>query len=162
MYKKKTIASAISSIIASALIFGLMIMFAMMPLNLEQFGLAAIFVLLFIFGAYVLIFVSALPFAIVTLVYGIRLLKQPSRKKLIAHNKSVLAAALVLLPFLAIGVFGGITMVTASEFDLIPIVYLVLAGCAYLACIVTSIVSLVLLNKSPEEVEAPPVNGTQN
>ena len=156
MYNRKSKASAITAIVASALMFGLMIMLPIVGIQWEEFGMAAIFVIIFVFGAYILIYASALPFAIVALVFGIRMLKQQSRQKLIFHNKSVLIAACVLLPFLALGVGFGINFAFAAKLELIPLFYIILVACAYVASIVTAIVSLVLLKNSPEEIAPPP------
>ena len=159
MYNRKSMASAISAIIASALMFGLMIMLPILGVDWQKFGLAAILVIIAVISAYVLIYLSALPFAILALVYGIRMLKEQSRQKLIAYNKSVLIATCVLLPFLALSVGYGLAITFAAKLDVIALSYTVLTACAYLACLVSSIVSLVLLKKSPEEVVPPPVSG---
>ena len=155
MYNRKSKVSAITAIVASALMFGFMILLVTMPINLEKFGWGAIFVLLVVIGAYAIIFVSALPFAIVSLVFGIRMLKQQSRQKLISHNISVLITSCVLLPFLAIGVYVGVGVILGATLELIPLIYTIVLGCAYVTNLISSIVCLILLKRSPEE-PAPP------
>ena len=151
MYNRLSKASGISAIIAAALMFGFLIMLPILGVDLQEFGIAAIFVVIFVIIAYVLIYLSAIPYFIVALVFGIRILKQQDRKKLIAYNKSLLIAACVLLPFLAFSIIFGINFTFAARVNLTALLYTVLLGCAYLASLITSIVSLVLLKKAPEQ-----------
>ena len=155
MYHRISMVSAITAIVASALMFGFMIMLVLMPIHLEEFGLGAIVVLLVVIGAYALIFISALPFAIVSLVFGVRMLKQQSRQKLISHNISVLVTSCVLLPFLAIGVYVGVGVILGATLELIPLIYTIVLGCAYVTNLIASIVCLIFLKRSPEETPPP-------
>ena len=151
MYNRLSRASAISAVVAAVLMFGFLIMLPILGVDWQEFGIGIIFVMAFVIIAYILIYLSALPFAIVALVFGIKMLKQQSRKKLIAHNKSVLIATCVLLPFLAFSIIYGINFTFAARVNLTALLYTVLLGCAYLASLITSIVSLVLLKKAPEQ-----------
>ena len=97
------------------------------------------------------IYASAIPFAIVALIFGIIMLKQQSRKKLISYNVRLLIATCVLLPFIAIGLFIISEMLFNSTLGVFPIIYTILLALAYIASLVTQIVAIVLLKKSPEE-----------
>ena len=151
MYNRLSRASGITAIIAAALMFGFLLMLPILGVDWDGLGLAAVFLIIFVIIAYILIYICAIPYFIVALVYGIRILKQQDRKKLIAFNKSLLIATCVLLPFLAFSIIFGINFTFAARLNLTALLYTVLLGCAYLASLITSIVSLVLLKKAPEQ-----------
>ncbi len=109
MYNKKSKTSAILAIITAVLLIGFMILLPFLRYNVEDGnGLAAFFAVLFSVYGYPVIYASALSFVIVALIFGIKMLKQQSRNKLISFNTRMLIATCVLLPFLAVGLFGAV------------------------------------------------------
>ena len=115
-------------------------------------GLGIAIGLIFVVGiGYPIIYVSSVPFVIVAVVFAILILRQQSRKKLISYNVRLLIATCVLLPFIAIGLFIVSEMLFNSTLGVFPIIYTILLALAYIASLVTQIVAIVLLKKSPEE-----------
>ena len=152
MYNRKSKVSAILAIITAGLLIGFMILLPFLPNNIgEENGLAIFFIVLFSIFGYAIIYASAIPFAIVALIFGIKMLKQQSRKRLISFNIRMLITTCVLLPFLAVGVIGSIGSILQSKIGPFPIIYTVVVAVAYLACLITQIVTIVVLKKSPEE-----------
>ena len=165
MYNKKSKASAILAIITAVLLLVLMILLPFLLLNVEiadnpdadtgegiGTAFAVLFGVVFAIIGYIVFYVSAIPFVIVGLVYGIRILKQQSRAKLIAHNRSLLIAACVLLPFLVVGMILSGLLILNSAFGVFPIIYLVIVALVYLASLIAQIVVIGQLKRMPEEV----------
>ena len=170
MYNKKSKASAILAIITVVLLLVLMILLPFLLLNVEIAdnpeadageGIGTAFAVLFgvVFGimGYIVFYAAAIPFVVVGLVYGIRILKQQSRAKLIAHNRSLLIATCVLLPFLVVGMILSGLLILNSAFGVFPIIYLVVVALVYLAGLIAQSVVLAQLKKMPEEVVSPVV-----
>ena len=152
MYNRKSRVSAILGIITAVLLIGLMVLLPFLPNNVgAENGFAVFFIILFSLFGYAIIYASAIPFAIVALIFGIKMLKQEARKRLISFNVRMLIATCVLLPFLAVGVIGSVGSILESKIGLFPIIYTVIAAVAYIACLITQIVTIVVLKKSPEE-----------
>ena len=152
MYNRKSKTSAIITIISAILIFGLMILLPFVLNNTELEGVEAFAaILVSIIFSILPLYLSAIPYFIVGLVFGIRMLKQQSRKKLISFNVSALIATCVLLPFLAWGVFASSELIFNSSLSFFPIVYTVATAVAYVGSLIAQIVTIALLKKSPEE-----------
>lgn len=150
MYNRKSKVSAILAIITAVLLVGLMVLLPFLPNNVgEENGLAVFFIVLFSLFGYAIIYASAIPFAIVALIFGIKILKQQSRERLISFNVRMLIATCVLLPFLAAGVIGSIGSILESKLGSFPMIYTVAVSVAYIACLITQIVTIVVLKKSP-------------
>ena len=159
MYNKKSRISAILLIVTVALLIGFMIMLPFLQYKQVDgdgdLGAAigsAVEIIIVIVFAYPAIYVSSATFCIVALVFGIKMFKQQSRKKLIGYNKRMLITTCVILPFLAFGLAFGSEMLFNSTLGVFPIIYTVLIALAYLACLVMQIVTIILLKKMPEEV----------
>ena len=152
MYNRKSKVSAIFALITAVLLIGFMILLPFLPHNLgEENGLAIFFIFLFsIFGC-AAIYASAIPFTIVALIFGIKMLKQQSRKKLISFNVRMLIATCVLLPFLAVGVIGSSGTIFQSKLGVFPMIYTIVVSVAYIACLIAQISTIIVLKKSPEE-----------
>ena len=151
MYNRKSKVSAILAIITAALLIGFMILLLFLPNNIgEENGLAVFFIVLFSFFGYAIIYASAIPFVTVALIFGIKMLKQQSRKRLISFNVRMLITTCVLLPFLAVGVVGSIGTILQSNLGLFPMIYTVVVSAFYIACLITQIATIVILKKSPE------------
>ena len=114
----------------------------------------AIFIMI-IYG-YPLILASSIPFAIVALIFGIKMLIQQSRKKLISYNVGMLITSCVLLPFMVVGFMIGSGIIFKSTLKLLLIILIVVIAIAYVVGIIAQIATIVVLKKSPEE-SAPPV-----
>lgn len=156
MYNKKSKASAILSLITILLLVGLMIWLPFMQIKTEEgnelgAGLAAFVTILF---GYPLIYIASCVFGIVALIFSILMLKQQARKKLIGYNVRMLITACILLPVLAIGLYIGCNIIFQTVTGVWPIIYTMLAVAAYLASLISYIVSIVALKKSPEEAPA--------
>ncbi|MCH5151588.1 MAG: hypothetical protein J1F65_02895 [Clostridiales bacterium] len=158
MYNKKSKASAILAIITAVLIVGFLILLPVLLLNTQlEFGeVIALIIAGLIFG-FLPLYASSVPFFIVALVFGIRMLKQQSRNKLISFNKSLLIATCVLLPFIMLGIGMCSSIVRSSATGIIIVIYAIVTALAYLASLITQIVASVQLKKMPEEVVSPVV-----
>lgn len=153
MYNKKSKISAILAIITAALLIGFMILLPFLQYKQgegDNLGTAFALILIIIYG-YPLLYVGTIPFSIVGLIFGIKMLKQQSRKKLISLNVRMLITTCVLLPVIAVGLMFTSSIIFHSTLGLFPSIYIVVASLAYVAGLVTQIVTIVLLKKSPEE-----------
>ncbi|MCH5165421.1 MAG: hypothetical protein J1G01_03365 [Clostridiales bacterium] len=155
MYNKKSRVSAIMAITNAALFIGFMIMFSTLTYNAEKGGLSAAF-FIFLFGAYgsVLVYASAIPFVLVSLIFGINMLFHKTREKLISYNKRLLIATCVLLPFIALGLTYVAELFLMSAINLFSGIYTFFIGALYVAGLITQIVTIVVLKKSSEESTA--------
>ena len=156
LYYKKSRASAILIIITAALLIGFMILLRFLQFNADdaswQEGFAVIFTVIF---GYPLLYASSVAFSIVAIIFGILMLRQQSRKKLISLNKRMLIATCVLLPFIALAMYMINKMIFKSTLGAFPIVYAVTTWVAYIAGLIAQIVTIILLKKSPEESVSP-------
>lgn len=156
MYNKKSKVSAILTIVAAVLVLGLMILLPLLQPKVEGdnevgAGIGAVFALLFFILGCLPLYASALPFAIVGLVFGCKMLKEQARQKLISLNKRMLIATCVLLPVLFVGLLLSGALIANSSLGLLPVIYTVVTAISYFAALVCQIVAIVLLKKSPEE-----------
>lgn len=152
MYNKKSKTSAILAIITAGLLIGLMILLLFLKYDVKEDNFfAAFFVVLFSLFGYAIVYVSAIPFVIVALVFGIKMLKQQSRQKLISFNKRLLIATCILLPFLAVGLIGSSELTSQSKLGLFPPIYIIIVALAYFICLITQIVTIIVLKKLPAE-----------
>ena len=151
MYNKKSRISAILALANAALFIGFMIIFSTLKYSAEG-GLSAAF-FIFLFGAYgsVLVYVSSIPFVLVSLIFGVKMLLQKSREKLISFNKRLLIATCVLLPFIALGLIYVADLFLMSAIGQFPGIYTFFIGALYVVGLITQIVTIVVLKKSPEE-----------
>ena len=152
MYNKKCKITAILAVVTAVLLVGFMILLPFLLNNADLEGLGEAIALIFaiIYGLFPL-YAGALPFAIVGLTLGIKMLKEQSRAKLISFNKRMLITSCVLLPLLAWGMTSFSGLISSTTLGLFPVVYSVVAAVAYAAGLITQIVTLILLKKSPEE-----------
>ncbi|MCH5148597.1 MAG: hypothetical protein J1G05_04445 [Clostridiales bacterium] len=153
MYNKKSKVSAWLAIATALLLIGFMILLPFLQYKTAEgdglgVGIALIFMIIYGFPV---IYLSSIPFVIVALIFGIKMLKQQSRKKLISLNVRMLITSIVLTPFLIFGFMlaGGIAF--HSVLGLFPIIYAVLIALAYAAGIVAQIATIIILKKSPKE-----------
>ena len=155
MYNKKSRVSAILAIVTAALLIGLMIMVPNLQYKQgegDNLGTAFALILIIIYG-YPILYLGAIPFSVVGLVFGIKMLIQQSRKKLISLNVRMLITSCVLLPVLIVGLIIASNFVFHSVLGLFPIIYVVVASIAYIGGLAAQIVAIILLKKSPEESE---------
>ncbi|MCH5351224.1 MAG: hypothetical protein J1F39_04585 [Clostridiales bacterium] len=162
MYNSKAKISAITILVTVGLVVGLMIMFPFMMTNLDgdASGLGLVFVLM-LFGPWGtgILYLSTLPFVIVGLIFGIKMLRGTSRKKLISYNVRMLIATCVLAPFVGLGVTYIGMLFSMSAINLFFGLYGFLVAAAYVICLIMQIVAIVLLKKTPEEPAAAPAAG---
>ena len=153
MYNKKSKLSAVLTIVTAILLIGLMIMLPFLQYKTadDSEDLSGLIVVVVIIYGFPLVYGSSIPFAIVALIFGIKMLKQQSRKKLISFNTRMLITTCVLLPFLAIGLYISAALIFNSTFGLFPIIYFVVTALAYIADLIAQICTIVALKKSPEE-----------
>lgn len=152
MYNKKSKATAALAIVTALLLVGMMVLMPFLLQNTELEG-GDLFgnILGFILFGFIPLYAGAAPFALVALIFGIVILKTKSRKSLIYSNVKLLVASLVLAPPLTLGLIVGRGFISTSAFGAFPVVYVVATALSYLAGIVTQIVTIVILKKSPEE-----------
>ena len=152
MHNKKSKIAAILVLVTAVLMIGFMILLPFSPYDTDEGnGFAAFFILLFSFFGYAVIYASAIPFTIVALVFGVKMLKAQSREVLISLNTRMLITTCVLLPFLAAGIFGSSGSIFQSKLGALPIVYTIIVAVAYFACLIAQIITIVTLKKSPEK-----------
>ena len=153
MYNKKSKAPAILTIITAILLIGYIVMLPILLNSTEmEFGevIAIIFVGLIV--GFLPLYASAIPFFIVALVFGVKMLKQQERKKLISLNVRMLITTCVLLPFLALGLTTTVGMVPQS-WGVFPVIYGIATALFYVASLIVQIVTIVKLKKMPDESE---------
>ena len=153
MYNRKSRVSAILAIVTAALLIGFMILLPNLQYKQgEGDGIGTAFALIFIIiYGYPLVYLGSIPFAIVALIFGIKMLKEQSRKRLISLNVRMLITTCVLLPVLIVGLMMASNMVFHSTLELFPIIYVIATAVAYGAGLIAQIVAIVMLKKSPEE-----------
>lgn len=156
MYNKKSRATAALAIISALLLIGMMVLMPFLLQNTELEG-GDLFgsVIGFILFGFVPLYVGAIPFSLVALIFGVVMLKTKSRKKLISSNVKMLVTSLVLAAPIAVGLSVGRGFIAVSSFGVFPVILAVAAALAYVAGIVAQIVTIVVLKKSPEEVPNP-------
>ena len=149
MYRKKSLISALLTIITAALCIGFMIMVPTLKYDVEEGGLGAVF-FIFLFGAFgnALIYIGQIPFVIVALIFGIKMLLNQSREKLISYNIRMLITTCVLLPFVAVGLIYIYDLYLQSVIGLFSGIYTIAVAVAYVAGLITQIVTIVVLKKS--------------
>lgn len=156
MYNKKSKISAILVLVTAALLIGFMILLPNLQYKQtddDNIGTAFGLIFLIVYG-YPVVYAGSIPFAIVALVFGIKMLIQKDRKKLISYNVRMLITSIILLPFIAVGMYMASTMVFNSTLGALPIVYVIVMALSYVAGLVMQIVSIVLLKKAPVEEPA--------
>lgn len=156
MYNKISRASGIILVVVAALFIGMLIKIPFIQYNsTEDNGLGLVFIVA-LFGMYgnIIVYASTVPFIVCALVFGIIMLKQKSREKLISLNKRILIATCVLLPFVAIGLTYYYLLFTIAALDVLMTIFLFAVTILYPACVVTPIVTMILLKKSPAEAPA--------
>ena len=153
MYNRKSKISAILAILTALLIIGFLVMLPLLKYEQgegDNAGAVIGLILIIIYG-YPLIYASAIPFAIVALIFGIKMLRQQSRKRLISLNVRMLITTCVLLPFLIVGFVMGSAMVFHSTLGLFPPIYVIVTSISYIAGLIAQIAAIIILKKSPEE-----------
>lgn len=155
MYNKTSRVSAILLLVSVVLLVGFLAMLPNLQYQTEQGGAeaigAAFLVLISVVLGYLPTYIISIIYAIVALVFGIRMLVEKTRDKLIKFNRRILIASCVLLPFFVFGLVMSGGMIAGSQLGVFPTIYTILVAIAYVANIVTQIVTLVKLKKSPEE-----------
>ena len=152
MYNAKAKPSAILAIVCAGLWIGFLILLPFLPANMdESMGWPVVFLVLVGLIGYAVLYASALPFVIVALIFGIKMLRQQSRQKLISYNVRLLIADCVLLPFLAGGLIGSIGVITQSKLGFFPTIFMIAVSLAYLACLAAQIVTIAALKRTRDE-----------
>lgn len=157
MYNKKSKASAILTIIAAALVLGMMILLPFLQPEIEAdnetaAGIGTVFALLFFILGCMPLYLSALPFSIVGLVFGSKMMKAQDRQNLISLNKRMLITTCVLLPVLVVGLALSSAIIFNSSMGLLPVIYIVVMAIVYIAALIAQIAAIVTLKKLPYEV----------
>lgn len=153
MYNAKSKVSAVLAIVTALLLIGFMIMLPLLQYKAEgENGLAISLTLIIVMAyGYPLVYASSIPFVIVAIIFGIKMLKQQSRKKLISLNVRMLITSIVLTPFLAAGLMLTSSLTSLSTLGLFPVIYVIIMAAAYAVGIISQIVAIILLKKSPAE-----------
>lgn len=153
MYNKKSKISAILTIVAAVLVVSFMVLLPTLIANTEM-NLGDIFALVIVGSIYgfLPLYASSIPFIIVALTFGAKMLKEQSRKKLISLNARMLITTCVLAPFFGLGL-TFVTILTQKPVGVVIVICAVVTALAYVAALVAQIVAIVMLKKSPEESE---------
>lgn len=156
MYNKKSRISAILAIVTALLLIGFMVMFWFMDYQTEgndagtNLGIAFLIILFMGYGM-IIVYAGSIPAAIVSLIFGIMMLKQQDRDKLISYNKRLLIAMCILAPFVALGIYYVCDLFFMSAIGKFEGIYSFVTAGVYLACIVMQIVTMIILKNSPEK-----------
>lgn len=153
MYNKKSKVSAWLAIAAALLLAAFLIFLPFLQYKQadgDNLGTAFALIFMIIYG-FPILYASSIPFVIVALVFGIKMLIQQHRKKLISLNVRMLITSVILAPFIVVGfiIAGGIAFNSVA--GLFPLIYTVVIALAYGGGIVAQIVAIILLKKSPAE-----------
>ena len=157
MYNKISKGSAIVHVLTAVLLVGLMILFIFLEPEVSEAGgdlgegIGAAFSVLFFLIGCIPLYLSAFSYTIVAVVFGSKMFKEQSRQKLISYNKRPMIAAFVLLPFFLIGLFLASALFSYSTLGMFSVLYTIVTVVAYIAGIITQIVTIAKLKKSPEE-----------
>ena len=155
MYNKKSRLSAILSMVAPALVFGLLVLCPILLVNTGVEGLGGAIALIFSIAVGSLpLYIGGIAFVAVSFSLGGKMFREQSRKKLIKSNVGMIIASSVLMIFLAIGIIINVPLISESQLGVFPIIYVVIMCLAYLAAWVNYIVTIVALKKMPPEEEA--------
>ena len=166
MYNKKSRISAILALATAALFVGLILVFRFSEMDFGENNIGAAF-FLFIFGGYgiTLFYAGSILAAVIAFFCGLTMLLGKTQRRLISANKSLMILGIVLLPIVALGLtyIGYLYAMTVD--GLLRVIYVAVAGVAYLGCIVVSIVTKRILKNMPESGPEPapapePANAT--
>lgn len=150
MCNKRSIASGVLAILTALLLVGFMVSLPSMGLDFEdENGFAVFFLAIFGMYGYIVLYVSAIPYVIVALIFGFKMLKGRPQEEQISLNKRLLIATCVLALFIEGGLIYGL-MMFQSGFGIIPKVYSVVLMIAYFVTLVAEIATIVRLKKSPQ------------
>lgn len=152
MYNKRSRVSAILAILTALLLIGLMILVPFLkfqPNEGEELGGIALIIIIPI--GYPLIFGGSAITSIVALIFGILMLKQKDRDRLISLNVKFLIAICVMLPVIAAGLAISSMMIIQSTLGKLPIIYMAILAAFYLATLIALIVTIVVLKLSHEK-----------
>lgn len=152
MYNVKSRTSAILTIVTAVLLIGFMVLIPFLRYKVEnndgQEALTALFVTIISFIGCSSIYLSAISFAVVGLIFGIKMLKQQSKEMLIFYNVRMLITTCVLLLSLAWGFILSYALIFNSTLELLPVIYTIAIALAYIATLVTQIVTINALKHS--------------
>ena len=96
-------------------------------------------------------YIGAIIFVVVGLIFGIMMLKQQRRNKLIRYNVVTLVTIFLALPLLAFHVFMTFIMVSMGTLGIFYFGFGVSCALCYIAAIVAQIVTIVRLRRSSKE-----------
>lgn len=153
MYNRKSRTSAILALVTAVLLIGFMVMLFNLQYKQQEgdnFGtaIALAFVIMF---SYIFIIEGVIVFTVFALIFGIKILKQQARRKLIILNVWLLITSCLNLISLVIGVEGSQFIIFNSTLGVFPIIYTVIVSLSYVSSLVADIVTIILLKKSPKE-----------
>ena len=149
MYNGKSKASAIILLLTALLLIGFMIMMPFLRYDPEDTnGWAAIFISIIYVLGLPLIYVGALPFTLVALIFGFKMLRQQDCDKLISYNVRTLIASIVLLPFLFAGCGICLGMITNSQLGIFPLIYLIVLAGFYALGLIARVITIIILKRS--------------
>lgn len=153
MYNRKAKTSAILALVTAVLLIGFVVM--LFNLQYEQqegdnvgTAIALAFVIMF---SYMFIGAGVIIFSAFALIFGIKMLKQQARRKIISLNVGLLITTCISIIPLVIGFLGGSTIIFHSTLEVLPIIYTVIVSVSLIASLLADILTIVLLKKSPEE-----------
>ena len=152
MYSKISRMSAILLLIIAVLLVGFLILLPNLQYQAEEdegIGAGFLVMAIVIFG-YPTTYAVSIVYTIVALVYGIRMLVKKTRDKLIKFNRSALIASFVLLPIFVLALTFTRDMIVKSQLGIFPTIYTIFVAVAYVAGIITQIVTLARLKKTPD------------
>ncbi|MCH5162660.1 MAG: hypothetical protein J1G38_04140 [Clostridiales bacterium] len=146
----KTKIAAISTLATAALLVGLMIMLPLLPANIDaENGFAAFFLVIFGSWGWPAIYASGVPFVLVALVFGLKILLRRDDARLSSWIARMMIADFILSPVLVVGIILNYGPIFFSTLGAFPAIYAVLTLAAYVESLLAQIVALHALKTAP-------------
>lgn len=136
------------TLVTAALLIAFMASVPFMQMNIDGATLGTAFILL-LFAQYgnILIYVSEVPFVIVAVIFGIKMIIKTDPDRLFSLHKRMLITAFVLAPFVALGLAYVIILFTSTE-NRAPSLFPIAVAAVYGICLIAQIVGMIIQKKS--------------
>ena len=161
MYSKQSTVSAALALVTAALFGGLILMFRLAGLDFgEEDALGAALFLLIIGGYGTIIFLAGSALAVVvTFLCGVAMFLAKTKRGLILANTCLFVLGIIFFLPVALGLVYLVYLYSMAVGGTLRIVYVAIAGVAYLGCIIVGIGTRIKLKRMPEGNPAPVSEG---
>ena len=154
MLNKKSKASAILVLVSALLFVVFLTLLPFLQYEPEEGDNTAVIKVPFIIVlGYPLLYAAGVPYVIVALIFGLKMLKTEDKQKLISSNKSMFIASCVLLILFAMGMSIAKDLIFHTTLGLFPIIFTAVLAAVCVAAMVVQIVTISKLKKQPDQPE---------